>query len=66
MEEDFFKVGYTTCLQKQETEKKKWTSNFLQKILKHKIITASVLTIFICVGMNMWLVYRFMDILSKI
>ena len=66
MEEDFFKVGYTTYLQKQETTKKKWTSMFLHKILKHKIITASILTIFICLGLNIWLVYRFMTILSGI
>lgn len=66
MEEDFFKVGYSTYLQKQNVAKKKWTSIFFKKILKHKVITISILTIFTCIGMNIWLVYRFMNILAKV
>lgn len=66
MGEDFFKVGYSTYLQKNNNSKKSWTSKIFKKILEHKIITISILTIFTCIGMNIWLVYRFMNILIKI
>ena len=66
MEEDFFKIGYTTYLQKPKVKKKRWTSKLLNKILEHKVIAISILIIFMCVGMNIWLVYRFMSILAEI
>ena len=64
MEEDFFKVGYSTYLKKLPSKKQKWTSRILKKILEHKFIIAIILTIMICLIMNIWLVYRFMNILS--
>ena len=65
MEEDFFKVGYSTYLQKQKVNTK-WRTSFLEKIFKHKVITITVLTLALCIGMNMWLVYRFMTLLARI
>ena len=62
MKEDFFKVGYSKYLQKVKFEEKKRTSIF-SKIFKHKIIIWSVGIILICVLMNFWLIYRFMNIL---
>ena len=35
MEEEVFKVGYSTYLQKPKVKKKKWTSRLYNFILKH-------------------------------
>ena len=66
MKEDFFKVGYSTYLKKMPVKKQKWTSRFIKKILEHKIIAIIICTIVICLVMNIWLVYRFMNILSMV
>ncbi len=66
MKEDFFKVGYSTYLKKLPSKKEKWTSRILKKILAHKFIVMTLLIIFFCFLMNMWLIYRFMNILSTI
>ena len=62
MEEDFFKVGYTSYLSKIKKEKPKRTS-LLNKLFKHKIILFSLGIIVLCVAMNLWLIYRFINIL---
>ncbi len=63
MKEDFFKVGYSTYIQKNENEKQKWTSKLFGKILEHKFITTICLIILACMTMNMWLIYKFINIL---
>lgn len=63
MKEDiFFKVGYTTYLQKNE--KKKWTSKITDMNTKHKFISVILVVIIISVMMNFWLIYRFINILE--
>ena len=49
MEEDFFKVGYTTYVNKQPIAKKKWTSRLLGKIAEHKFLTTIFLIILVCI-----------------
>ena len=66
MKEDFFKVGYSTYIQKQQKEKTKWTSRLLNKIIEHKFLTTICLVILTCMTMNMWLIYKFINILHII
>lgn len=62
MKENFFRVGYSSYLQKNK--KKRRTSFILNKILEHKVVFSILLVIIICMVMNCWLVYRFMSVLS--
>lgn len=64
MEEDFFKVGYSTYLKREESKKQMWTSRILKKIMNHKIIAIVLITAIFCLFMNIWLIYRFMNILE--
>lgn len=64
MEEDFFKVGYSTYLKKEESKKQMWTSRILKKIMNHKIIAIVLIIAIFCLFMNIWLIYRFMNILE--
>lgn len=63
MEEDFFKVGYTTYVNKQPIAKKKWTSRLLGKLAEHKFLTTIFLIILVCMTMNLWLIFKFINIL---
>ena len=61
MKENFFKVGYSACIQKQGVERKKWTSILLGKILEHKFIITTCLIILAVMVMNLWLIFRFIN-----
>lgn len=63
MEEDFFKVGYSTYLH-QKSKKIKWTRGITKKLFKHKFIIIICISIFICLIMNFWLIFKFMKILE--
>ena len=65
MEEEVFKVGYSTYLQKPKIKKKKWTSKLYDFILKHKLAIMIFLIIASCVIMNVCLVYNFIKILEQ-
>lgn len=66
MKEDvFFKVGYTTYLQKSKVRKINWTSRFAKKIMEHKVISVFFVVITMCIIMNFWLVYRFISVLEN-
>ena len=45
---------------------KKWTSKIIKCICDNKIIAISVVVFFICVVMNLILIYNFMRILKQI
>lgn len=65
MKEDiFFRVGYTTYLQKSKNTKKKWTSKMIKNIAEHKVVATIFGVIIMCVVMNFWLIYRFISILE--
>ena len=64
MKEQVFKVGYSTYIQKPNTQKQNWTSTLLGKITKHKYITATCLIIITCMTMNLWLIFKFVNILG--
>lgn len=65
MKEDiFFKVGYTTYLQKSKNKKRNWTSKIIKKFFEHKIISTSIVVIIMCLGINFWLIYKFINILE--
>lgn len=67
MKEDiFFKVGYTTYLQRQKNKKEKWTSKLIKKIKEHKIIFTILMMIIICMITNCFLIYKFINILLEI
>lgn len=65
MEEEVFKVGYSTYLEKPKVKKKKWTSRLYDFILKHKLVIIIFLIIISCIIMNMCLVYNFIKILEQ-
>ena len=60
MKEDFFKVGYSKYLEKVENKER---TSIFNKIFKHKVILWSLGIILMCVLMNFWLIYRFINIL---
>ena len=66
MKEDFFKVGYSTYLERKKANKPLWTSIFIKKIKNHKIITTIVFSAILCGFMNILLIYRFMSILESL
>lgn len=67
MKEDiFFKVGYSSYLQKEKNLKEKWTSKLFRKICEHKFLVAALAIILICAITNFCLMYRFLHILSRI
>ena len=63
--ENIFKVGYTSTLQKN-VENKKWTSKFLKFIRDNKIISISIILFFMCVMMNLFLIYNFLKVLQQV
>lgn len=65
MKEDvFFKVGYTSYLQKPKIRKKGWTSRIVQLVREHKVLSVTFVMISMCMVMNFWLVFRFVSILE--
>ncbi|MDO4975279.1 MAG: hypothetical protein Q4E61_03045 [Alphaproteobacteria bacterium] len=63
MKEDiFFRVGYTTYLQK--SKKKNWTSKIVENIMAHKFIVTILMVIIMCVIMNFWLIHKFIYVLE--
>ena len=65
MKEDvFFKVGYTSYLQKAKSRKKSWTSRVAKIIMGHKVLATVFVIISLCVVMNFWLIFRFVCILE--
>ena len=64
MKEDvFFKVGYTTYLEKNRKEK--WTSKIIKKIEKHKFLAIVLYVIIMCAITNFFLIYKFVCIIGK-
>lgn len=63
MEENFFKVGYSSYLENTKKTKKKWTSRIWEKISRHKLMVWICAIIIMCVIMNFWLIYQFVNIL---
>lgn len=67
MKEDiFFRVGYSTYLQKEKERTESWTSKLIKKISKHKFITVTIAIIIACTMTNFFLIYRFIHIIEKI
>jgi hypothetical protein len=64
MEEKIFNVGYTSYLEKKKD--KKWTTIIKEKILKHKIVTLSIVVIILSMSMNLILIYDFMSVMEKL
>lgn len=62
MEEKMFKVGYSSYLKNNKNER--WTSYILRKISKHKFISTIIGIIFICIVLNIYLVYSFVKLLE--
>lgn len=64
MKENFFSVGYSSYL--QSIDKKKETSyHFFSKFWEHKVIFSILFVMIVCIGMNFWLIYKFIYILEK-
>ena len=64
MKEDFFKVGYTSYLSKENTKKTGRTSLFWKKIRKHKFLLSVISIIMISMIINFYLIFKFINILE--
>lgn len=62
MKEDFFKFGYSPYY--NNSKKKNWTSRFLNKIIKHRVILFILFTISVGIIINFCLILKFMHILE--
>ena len=64
MKEDFFKVWYTMYIEKDKPKVKNWTSKITKKILKYKILFITISIITMCLAMNFFLIYKFIEIIE--
>ena len=64
MKEDFFKVGYSKYLDKNNHKEKKRTNSIINKILKNKFIIATSSIIIMCSFINFFLIYKFIRIID--
>ena len=62
----FFRVGYSTYLQREKERKESWTSKLIRKISEHKFIAITIAIIIACTMTNFFLIYRFIHIIEKI
>ena len=65
MNEKLYNIGYSTYLQEEPKSRKKWTSNIVNLIDKHKILSICLLIVSMCVGMNFWLICNFVKIIER-
>ena len=64
MKEDFFKVGYSKYLNKNNNTKKKRTNHIFNKLLKNRFIIATSSIIIMCSFINFFLIYKFVRIID--
>ena len=64
MKEDFFKVGYTSYLRKENLKKTRRTSFFLKKLKEHKFLLSMISIIIIGLIINFYLIFKFINILE--
>ena len=64
MKEDFFKVGYSKYLSKNNHDEKKRTSSIFDKLLKKRFIIATSSIIIMCSFINFFLIYKFIRIID--
>lgn len=63
--ENMFNINYTSVLEQKPTKRKR-TSKVLKFIKNNKIISIAVIVFFMCVSLNLVLIYNFMRILGGI
>ena len=63
---DIFNVKYNEKLDRLELPKEKKTSKVLNFIKKHKFFSSILLSLFIFLGINFYLIFSFMKILENI
>ena len=64
--DEIFKIRYNTRLDRLEIEKESWTSKIAKKILKHKLLTMSVIAFFIFSTINTVMIINFLNILQNL
>ena len=64
MKEDFFKVGYSKYLDKNNQKEKKRTNSIFNKVLKNRFIIATSSIIIMCSFINFFLIYKFIRIID--
>ena len=64
MKEDFFKVGYSKYLDKNNQKEKKRTNSIFNKVLKNRFIIATSSIIIMCSLINFFLIYKFIRIID--
>ena len=64
--DEIFKIRYNTRLDRLEIAKERWTSKIAKKILRHKLLTMSVLAFFIFSTINTIMIINFLNILQNL
>lgn len=64
MKEDFFKVGYSKYLDKNNQNEKKRTKHMVNKLLKKRFIIVTSSIIIMCSFINFFLIYKFIRIID--
>ncbi len=63
--ENIFRVRYNSTLDRLEVPKDKMTQRIRRKIESHKLISLAISMFIILSGINFYLIYSFMTILSQ-
>lgn len=63
MKDFFLKIGYSKYLNTNK-EKKRTSILFKNHLKKYKIVYLGAIIVFICVGINFWLIYKFIHVLE--
>ncbi len=66
IEEQFFKVKYNAKVDRLQVTKPKWTSRFLEKLRKHKIISGVLILFILFSAIDFFLISNFMKIMLAI
>ena len=64
MKEDFFRVGYTAYLRKDNIKKERGTGFFFNKVKEHKFLFSVITIIIISLIFNFYLIFKFINILE--
>jgi hypothetical protein len=64
MKEDFFKVGYSKYLNKNNHNEKKRTNYIFNKLFKNRFIIVTSSIIIMCSFINFFLIYKFIRIID--
>lgn len=64
--DEVFKIRYNTKMNRLEMRKERWTSKFFKAFKSHKFLSTTIMAVIIFSGINIIMIYNFIEILQKI